>query len=127
MLALLLSPLARWAALGVVLVGLAGWGWIERAGRISADLRTAAAEAAVQGRDLAIAALERQATDAAERAARMQTVRRAVDAAPVTRACVDSPAMRAVLRGLRGDASTPGGATQPAAMPAGTDTARGAR
>jgi hypothetical protein len=46
--ALLLSPLARWLALAGVLAALAGWGWVERAGRhaAAADAALARAEAA---------------------------------------------------------------------------------
>lgn len=49
MLAILLSPLARWAALGAVLAAISGWGWVERAGRINADLRAQAAEREAAG------------------------------------------------------------------------------
>ena len=67
--ALLLSPLARWAALGVVLVGMAGWGWIERSGRISADLRADAAEKESASLRLTIEhmGVRRDAEDAARR------------------------------------------------------------
>jgi hypothetical protein len=46
--AFLATPLARWAAVGVVVALLAGWGAIERAGRqtAAADAALARAEAA---------------------------------------------------------------------------------
>lgn len=125
--AFLLSPITRWLAVGAALAVMFGAWRVEAARRDAADLRASAAELAVKGRDLAIAALERQAAEATARAARIQSVRRAVDASPVTRACADSPAIRAVLHGLRGDTIGLGGAAQPVAVPTTTPTARGAR
>jgi type VI protein secretion system component VasK len=117
--ALLLSPLARWLAIGAVLAALAGWLWIERGLRQSAEARADAAELAVAARDKAIAGLERQAADAAARTARFATLRRSVDAAPATQACAAAPAVRAALDGLRARPAAGGGAAQPAGLRAG--------
>jgi hypothetical protein len=114
--AALASPLARWAAVAAVLVALAGWAWLERSGREAAQARADAAEAAVRGRDKAIAALELQAAEAAARATRFASIRRTVDAAPASRACADSPALRAALGGLRARPAAGGGAAEPAGL-----------
>lgn len=67
--AFLLSPLARWGAVAVLLAVLGGWGFLERAGRISADLRAAAAEREAAGLRLTIQhmGVRRDAEDAARR------------------------------------------------------------
>lgn len=125
--AILLSPLARWAVVALVLAGLAGWLWLERDWRAAAETRAATAERAVAGRDKAIAALERSAADAAARTARFQPVRRAVDAAPSSRLCAAAPAMAAALDGLRTRPAAAGGAADPAGVPAGAGGAGRAR
>ena len=114
--ALLLSPVARWLAVGAALAALAGWLWIERAGRQAAQARADRAEAAVAARDKAIASLERQAAEAAARTARFATLRRSGDAAPATQACAAAPAVRAALDGLRTRAAAGGGAAVPAGL-----------
>lgn len=117
----LLAPATRWLALVVVLALLLGAWRLEAARRESAELRAAAAEAAVQGRDTAIAVLERHAERVADRTAQFQPIRRAVDAAPATNACAAAPAVRAALDGLRQRAAAGGGgAAIPAGVPPGT-------
>jgi hypothetical protein len=126
--AFLLSPIARWLALGVALVLLFGAWRVEAARREAAELRAVAAEAAVTGRDTAIRVLEAAAADTAARTARFQPIRRAVDAAPSSRACADAPAIRAALDGLRAQpAAAAGGAAVPAGLPAGAASAGRAR
>jgi hypothetical protein len=126
--AFLLSPLTRWLAIGVVVLVLGAAWRVEAARREGAELRAASAEAAVIGRDRAIAVLEAAATAAAERTARFQPIRRAVDAAPSSRACADAPAIRAALDGLRASpAGAAGGAAHAAGLPAGAGGAGGAR
>ncbi len=58
MLPLLTSPLARYAAVALLLAGVGGWGWLERAGRISADLRAQAAEREAAGLRVTIQHME---------------------------------------------------------------------
>ncbi|MBR0653062.1 hypothetical protein GXW78_25625 [Roseomonas terrae] len=121
----LLAPATRWLAAGAVLLVLFGAWRVEAARREAADLRAVAAEEAVKGRDTAIAALERLAVAVAERDARFQPIRRAVDAAPVTHACVAAPAVRAALDGLRArDAGAAGVPAVDAGVPAGAAGAR---
>jgi hypothetical protein len=124
--ALLLSPVARWLALAAILAALGGWLWVERTLRHSAELRAAAAEDAVRGRDKAIASLERQAAEVAARSARFTSIRRSVDAAPASNACAAAPAVRAALDGLRA-APAAGGAAVPAGLRAGAGGAGSAR
>lgn len=124
----LLSPITRWLALGIVLVLLGGAWRVEAARREAAELRAVAAEAAVAGRDTAIRVLEASAADAAARVARFQPIRRAVDAAPSSRACADAPAIRAALDGLRAaPAGAGGGAAIAAGLPAAATGAGRAR
>lgn len=117
--AFLLSPITRWLALGVILLGLGAAWRVEAARREAWQLRAAAAEAAVAGRDKAIKVLEAAAADTAARAAQFQPIRRAVDAAPATNVCAAAPAVRAALDGLRARAAAAaGGAALAAGVPA---------
>jgi hypothetical protein len=119
-------------AIGLVLLvisGLAGAWRLEAAQREAADLRAAAAQrllatanAALADRADVIAALDRQAQAAADLQAELQPVRRAINAAPRTTACVASPVVRAGLDGLRAAragpaAARPGPVAQPAVLP----------
>lgn len=126
----------------VLLLATATWALAERGGRIAAEAREARAIAAVQAnlravelireeRAQAIAALSGLAQDIAARAARTIAVRRAIDAAPTTTACVDAPAVRAALDGLRraadpGAGGAPGDPGRAAPLPAPAGAARGA-
>lgn len=69
MIAALASPLARWAAIGAVVVGLAGWGALERAGRhaAAADAALARAEAAAMAERIRHMETRREAEDDAAR------------------------------------------------------------
>lgn len=102
---LLASPLGwRLALLGAMVaafLAVAGWLWVERHWRQAAEARAEAAEAEVDARGRAIAALEQAAADAAARHAKSEPIRRAIANAPASNACADSAAMRAVLDGLR--------------------------
>ncbi len=124
------KTLAWIAGIVVLLVlGLAGWLRIEQLQRQAADARAekaeaarAAAQAETAQRDKQIAALVRQAEAAAATAARIEPIRRSVNAAPRTSACVASPVIRAGFDRLR--ATRPGGtapgAADPDRVPAGT-------
>lgn len=126
--AFLLSPIARWLALGVALLVLFGAWRVEAARREAAELRAVAAEAAVAGRDKAIRVLEASAADTAARTARFQPIRRAVDAAPSSTACAAAPAIRAALDGLRANAAAAaGGAALAAGLPSAAPGAGRAR
>jgi len=132
------------AALAAAMLALGLYAWWQHHAAASARQEAAEALAAVQQRNTALAqlqalharevtALERQASDAAARTARMTPTRRNVDAAPVTTACAVSPAMRAALDGLRRPAA-PGGtdaaagrAPVAAGVPAAAGTAGGGR
>jgi FAD/FMN-containing dehydrogenase len=117
--AVIASPLARrlamFAAIALVLLGLGSWLRLEMAWRHAAEERAEAAEAAVAARDRSIAALEEAMAEAERRRSRLEPIRRAVNAAPITNACVASPAIRAVIDGLR--AAPNAGAGNSAAMP----------
>ena len=95
------SPLGRLAVLAGVVALLVGWASLERMGRHAANARADAAEAQAEAQARAVAALEAQAAEAAAQAARIEPIRRVIHAAPKTNACADSPAIRAVLDGLR--------------------------
>lgn len=112
-----------YAALGaaVVVLGLVAWALCERGEAIAATARADAAErvaranaeaveAMRQDRAATVAALTGVARDIAERAAQSASIRRSVYAAPTTTACLDSPAVRAALDGLR--AAGTGGAAR---------------
>ena len=110
------SRLGRMAVLAGVVALLIGWAGLERMGRQAANARADAAEAEVEARDHAIAALEQAAAESAARRAKMEPIRRAVNSAPASNSCADSGPVRAALDGLR--AAQGGGARQPAGMPA---------
>lgn len=118
--ALLASPLGRrlalFGAVAAAFMAMSGWLWIERNWRQAAEARAAAAEAEVEARDRSIAALEVALEEAKRRQARYEPIRRAVNAAPATNACVTSPAIGALLDGLRA-APRGAGSGQPPAMP----------
>lgn len=94
--------------LGAVM--LAGFGVIQWQGRkidhlmrVAQDQQKRAerAEATINERDQSIGALEQAIRDSRERTARYEGARRSVAGAASTRACVDSPGVRAALDGLR--------------------------
>ena len=93
--------MAMCAAVGLVLISLIGWAKIERAGRQAATARAEAAEAHAEAHARAVMALEAAAAESAAQAARIEPIRKVIHAAPRTNACVDSPAIRAVIDGLR--------------------------
>lgn len=127
MLPALASPIARAVAVAALILGLFGWARLERAGRQAEAARAEAAEAALAGRDRAIAVLEARAADLVAQAERRATIVRTIHAAPRTLACADAPAMRALLDGLRQPAGAADGARQPAPVSGGTGPAGGAR
>lgn len=126
------SPWIAGAAVTVILA-LGGLWKLETARREAAQARIAvldrelaAAREAIAGRDTLIGALERQAAAVAAIAARLEPVRRAVNAQPSTSACLASPAVRVGLERLRASrpAAAPQPRPQPPDLPAGTAGAR---
>jgi hypothetical protein len=129
MLALLTSAAGRYigyAALAVSLAGGAAWILHTHDARVRAEQQIAidavtAGEVAWQ-HAATVAALEQTAADAQARATALEQIRTAIHAAPITTSCAGSPAIRALLDGLRGQAvrgpraaaSDPG---QPAKLP----------
>lgn len=128
----LAGPLLPYAAgaVAALLIALGAAWWVqtwrlEAAEARLADLRgdLAEARAAIAARESVLAALERQAEAVAAAAARLDPIRRDVNAAPRTTGCLDSPAVRAGLERLR--TTRPGAAgagpgPEPADLPART-------
>lgn len=116
-LALLSGPIGRIglyvAAAMAVLAAGALW-FHEHDQRIRAEdaARVAAVTAAAELANVraGAAALSASLADAEARASRVVTLKTEVARAPVTQACVNSPALRAALDGLRGAAGPGGGA-----------------
>lgn len=118
-----------WVAGAVLLLltGLVGWLRIEQLQRQAAEARLteardqlAAAQAALAQRATVIGALERQAETIAAMQSRLEPIRRVVNAAPRTTACVASPVVAAGLERLRATRPAAGAdraAPQPAALP----------
>lgn len=125
----LLGRFAPWfmggAATLILLLG--GMWWLEASRAEAAQLRVAAlrgelatARAAIADREAVMAALERQEAAMRAAAARLAPIRRVVNAAPVTRACLDSPAIaRGVerLRAARAATAGPGAGPDPSDVP----------
>lgn len=92
-----------------------------RAAELRAELGTA--RQAIAAREAVMAALERQADAVAAAAARLEPIRRDVNAAPRTTGCIASPAVRAGLDRLRASRAGAAGVDprpQPADLPART-------
>ena len=87
-------------ALGALLFTSTGYAYIQRERAQAAELRAATLSKQVESKDRAIAALEQEAAAARARARRLERVRQDVVSTPDSRACADSPAVRAALRGL---------------------------
>jgi len=110
------DPRVILAALALLLA-VAGWALIERAGRHWAETRADIAEAAVTGRDRAIETLQRRMADQAAAATQRETIVRTIHAQPRgTNACVSSAPVNALLRGLR-EPGASGGAGSAADLP----------
>lgn len=127
--ALLGGKALPWLAGGALLLiaSLGAWLRIEQLQRQAAETRIeeargqlAAAQAALEQRAAVIGALERQAETIAAMQSRLDPIRRVVNAAPRTTACVASPVVAAGLERLRATrpAGADRGAAQPAALPA---------
>jgi multidrug resistance efflux pump len=104
--------------LGALLFVSTAYAYVERERRQAAQTRAEIAEAQAQSRERAMEALQAEVRAARERAARYERIRQDVAVSPNSRACVDSPAVRAALRGLRatdGAAGHPAGADRGAA------------
>jgi hypothetical protein len=108
MMALLLGPLGKFAAIGAVVAGLllAGALWLHRhddavraAMQASADKAIAAQQAVDHQHE--VDALAAVAADAATRANISSALRSKIHALPSTSACAGSPAVGALLDGLR--------------------------
>lgn len=122
------SPLGR-AGMIVLACGVAAAGYLvwlgahDRAVLAEQAAKEAAAVAETQIADLrrAVDAADAEARDATERAAKVTVIKTEIARAPVTVACVRSPAVAAALDGLRaagGGNGPPGGAGVPVGMPA---------
>lgn len=117
MLAFLTSPLSKIIAVLVLLSGLAYAGSVvvhnhDNAVRAvmqaSADKTIAAAQEVAHAHE--VAALQAQASDDAARAAASQDLWKKTHAYGTTQTCLNSPAVRALLDGLRGNAESADGA-----------------
>jgi hypothetical protein len=111
-LGLLISPVGRWAAVGAVVAAMAAAVWIQTSRLDAARLRAAAAREAAEANaavaNLLQADAERANAIVAEREARIAELEgrkteiiKEIIRVPVTAQCVSSPAVGAVLDGLR--------------------------
>ncbi len=117
-----LGRYAMYAALAVAVAGGAAWVIHEHDNRVRAEQQLAidkANAAAIEADHArAIAALEQAATEARDRADNLERLKARVHAQPVTTACVQSPAVRAALDGLRQHGGSPGATSAGAGKPA---------
>lgn len=131
MIAALIKPALPWIA-GAALAGVLALGaaWQVRSWQLASARAEAAAlrqerdaaRAEVAARNAVVRALEAQAAAAAELAARLEPIRRAIHAAPPSNACAASPAVRAGLDRLRAGRAAAAGAVpraQPPGLPGG--------
>lgn len=107
--------------LGVLLFVSTGYAYFERESRIDLEGRLAASEESVKAKDKALGALQEEVRAARERVRRYERIRQDVAMAPDSRACADSPAIAAALRGLR---AAEGGAGHSAGADRGAAPAR---
>lgn len=100
-----------YAALAVSLAGGAAWMLHTHDQRVLAEAQTAidAATSTELARQHAatLAALEQSAAEAQARAATFEQIKAAIHAQPITKVCAASPAVRAVIDGLRQSAGGP--------------------
>jgi hypothetical protein len=128
MIAALIKPALPWIA-GAALAGVLALGaaWQVRSWQLASARAEAAAlrqerdaaRAEVAARNAVVRALEAQAAAAAELAARLEPIRRAIHAAPPSNACAASPAVRAGLDRLRAGRAAAGAGAVPRAQPPG--------
>jgi hypothetical protein len=99
----LIGRLAPWSLIALAIAGVVIWGLLERNAAIGTELAAAngvikQAEADKAANAKAVAQLAQKLTDTETK---VVTVTEKVYAAPVTRDCAQSPAMRAASDGLR--------------------------
>ena len=96
-----MTQITTWGIVGLLgaLLLSSGYAYIEREGRIAAVARAVEAEATAKQRGAQIASLGEELIAARRRNTQTEGIRRNVVAAPNSRACVDSPPIRAALRG----------------------------
>jgi hypothetical protein len=99
----LITRLAPWSMIGLALAGLVIWGLIERNAAIGAELAAARGviEQAEKDKVANAKAVQQLAQKLQDTETRVVTITEKVYAAPVTRDCAQSPAMRAASDGLR--------------------------
>jgi hypothetical protein len=99
----LITRLAPWSMIGLALAGLVIWGLIERNAAIGTELAAAkgAIEQAEKDQAANAKAVQQLAQKLQDTETKVVTVTGKVYAAPVTRDCAQSPAMRAASDGLR--------------------------
>ena len=86
--------------LGVMLFASVGYAWVERGARQAAQERVELLTKQVESKERALAEVQAEARAAQARARRFERIRQDVASAPNSRACAESPAVRAALRGL---------------------------
>ena len=99
----LITRLAPWSMIGLALAGLVIWGLIERNAAIGTELAAAkgAIEQAEKDQAANAKAVQQLAQKLQDTETKVVTITEKVYAAPVTRDCAQSPAMRAASDGLR--------------------------
>jgi hypothetical protein len=99
----LITRLAPWSMIGLALAGLVIWGLIERNAAIGTELAAAkgVVEQAEKDQAANAKAVQQLAQKLQDTETKVVTVTEKVYAAPVTRDCAQSPAMRAASDGLR--------------------------
>jgi hypothetical protein len=99
----LITRLAPWSMIGLALAGLVIWGLIERNAAIGTELAAAkgVVEQAEKDQAASAKAVQQLAQKLQDTETKVVTITEKVYAAPVTRDCAQSPAMRAASDGLR--------------------------
>jgi hypothetical protein len=100
---ILITRLAPWSMIGLALAGLVIWGLIERNAAIGTELAAAkgVVEQAEKDQAANAKAVQQLAQKLQDTETKVVTITEKVYAAPVTRDCAQSPAMRAASDGLR--------------------------
>ena len=110
-----MNQITLWGIVGllVALLATSGYAYVEREQRIAAVERAAQAEATTASLRVGLESLREEIQAAEQRRRANERIRRDVASAPDTRACADSPAVRAALRGLYAPSGAAGGAAGP--------------
>ena len=99
--------------LGGLLFASAGYAWIERGARQAAQARVEILTKQIESKERALAEVQAEARAAQARARRFERIRQDVASATDSRACAESPAVRAALRGLYGSRPDGGSTSHP--------------